>query len=26
VIMADNANIPIAQSKKEKLQELINSL
>lgn len=26
VIMADNTNIPIAQSKKEKLQELINSL
>lgn len=26
VIMADNVNIPIAQSKKEKLQELINSL
>jgi two-component system LytT family response regulator len=26
VIMADNSNIPIAQSKKEKLQELINSL
>jgi len=26
VIMADNTNIPIAQSKREKLQELINSL
>ncbi|KRB57601.1 MULTISPECIES: LytTR family DNA-binding domain-containing protein [unclassified Flavobacterium] len=26
VIMADNSNIPIAQSKKEKLQELINAL
>lgn len=26
VIMADNSNIPIAQSKKEKLQELIKSL
>jgi two-component system LytT family response regulator len=26
VVMADNTNIPLAQSKREKLQELIKSL